>query len=68
MSALVRSKDKAAQLSSKYPNVRVVMGDLDSVDVIEEETKNADIVFSMFPASPISTETVTIQWHGRALS
>ncbi|PLN83148.1 transcription factor/nuclear export subunit protein 2-domain-containing protein [Aspergillus taichungensis] len=46
VSALVRNKDKAAQLTSKYPNVRVVIGDLDSVDVIEEETKNADIVFN----------------------
>lgn len=44
-SVLVRNKDKAAQLSSKYPNVRVVHGDLESADIIEEEVKNADIVF-----------------------
>ena len=43
-SLLVRSKDKAAQVTSKYPNVRIVLGDLDSSDIIEEEVKNADIV------------------------
>ncbi|KAJ5223528.1 hypothetical protein N7468_008070 [Penicillium chermesinum] len=45
-SALVRNKEKASQLTSKYPQVRVVHGDLDSADVIENEVKNADIVFN----------------------
>lgn len=45
LSALVRNKDKAAQLTNKYPKIRVVQGDLDSSDIIEEEVKNADIVF-----------------------
>ncbi|PYH99012.1 hypothetical protein BO71DRAFT_415916 [Aspergillus ellipticus CBS 707.79] len=43
-SVLVRNKDKAAHLTSKYPKARVVIGDLDSADIIEEEVKNADIV------------------------
>lgn len=46
VSVLVRNKDKAAKLSSEYPNARVVLGDLDSSTVISEETKNANIVFS----------------------
>ncbi|KAJ5737508.1 uncharacterized protein N7483_002633 [Penicillium malachiteum] len=45
LSALVRNKDKAAVLSSKYPKIRVVHGDLDSSYIIEEEVKKADIVF-----------------------
>lgn len=45
LSALVRSKEKAAQLTNKYPTVRVIHGDLDSSAIIEEEVKNADIVF-----------------------
>ncbi|KAJ5752094.1 hypothetical protein N7520_009011 [Penicillium odoratum] len=45
LSALVRSKEKAAVLSSKYPKIRVVHGDLDSSDIIEEEVKKADILF-----------------------
>lgn len=48
LSALVRNKDKAAQLTSKYPNIRVVHGDLDSSDIIEKEVKNADIVFRKY--------------------
>lgn len=49
LSALVRNKDKAAQLTSQYPKVRVVHGDLESSDIIEEEVKNADIVFRKTP-------------------
>ncbi|KAL4788101.1 hypothetical protein BJX76DRAFT_317106 [Aspergillus varians] len=45
VSVLVRNKNKAAKLASEYPSVRIVQGDLDSAAVIEEETKNADIVF-----------------------
>ncbi|KAJ5191742.1 uncharacterized protein N7498_010727 [Penicillium cinerascens] len=45
LSALVRNKDKAEQVTAQYPNIRIVHGDLDSSDIIEEEVKNADIVF-----------------------
>ncbi|KOS44563.1 hypothetical protein ACN38_g4514 [Penicillium nordicum] len=45
LSALVRSKEKAAVLSSKYPKIRIVHGDLDSFDLLEEEVRKADIVF-----------------------
>jgi hypothetical protein len=51
-SALVRSQEKAAQVTSKYPQIRTVIGDLDSSDLIEEEVKNADIVFRMFTEAP----------------
>jgi nucleoside-diphosphate-sugar epimerase len=50
LSALVRSKDKAEQVKAQYPSIRIVHGDLDSSDVIEEEVKNADIVFRQFSA------------------
>ncbi|KAJ6108438.1 hypothetical protein N7523_009761 [Penicillium sp. IBT 18751x] len=46
LSALIRSKEKASQVTTKYPHLRVVHGDLESVDIIEEEVKNADIVFN----------------------
>ncbi|KKK24384.1 hypothetical protein P175DRAFT_0497912 [Aspergillus ochraceoroseus IBT 24754] len=45
ISVLVRNKEKGAQIASKYPKVRVVYGDLDSAGIIEEEVKNADIVY-----------------------
>ena len=45
LSVLVRNKEKGAKLANEYPQVRIVYGDLDSGDIIEEETKNADIVY-----------------------
>ncbi|KAI5289706.1 hypothetical protein KEM52_000685, partial [Ascosphaera acerosa] len=45
VTALVRSEEKAALVKKQYPSVRTVQGDLDSSDLIEEETKNADIVY-----------------------
>jgi uncharacterized protein YbjT (DUF2867 family) len=47
---LVRNVDKAAKLTAQYLNIRVVRGDLDSVDIIEEEVADADIVFSQCPS------------------
>ena len=48
---LVRNSDKGAQVASQYPKVRLVYGDLDSVEILEEEAKKADIVMSKpFPA------------------
>ncbi|KAJ5949548.1 hypothetical protein N7454_001132 [Penicillium verhagenii] len=46
VSVLVRSKEKADKLLAEYPKTRIVLADLDSVGIIEEETKNADIVFN----------------------
>lgn len=43
-SVLLRDEEKAAIVSKAYPDVRVVLGDLDAVDVIEEEARNADVV------------------------
>lgn len=44
-SALVRSEEKSKQVTSQHPQIRTVIGDLDSSELIEEEVKNADIVF-----------------------
>ena len=44
VAALVRDSDKGAQIASQYPAIRLVYGDLDSSDVLEEEAKKADIV------------------------
>lgn len=45
ITALVRNPDKAAQVQSEYPKVKIVKGDLDSADIIEREVAEADIVF-----------------------
>ncbi|MCJ1353972.1 MAG: hypothetical protein MMC33_003959 [Icmadophila ericetorum] len=44
---LVRNSDKGAQVASQYPKVRLVYGDLDSVEILEEEAKKADIVMNL---------------------
>ena len=50
ITCLVRNSDKGAQVAQEYPNFELVYGDLDSVDLIEEESKKADIVCRMpFP-------------------
>jgi uncharacterized protein YbjT (DUF2867 family) len=43
--ALVRSKEKAEELTAQFPKVHIVHGDLDSADLLEEEAKKADIVY-----------------------
>lgn len=60
---LVRNKERGARLASQYPNARVVAGDLDSASVIEEEVKNADIVYRAYspdrrlrPAANVTTD------------
>src|SRR5699024_9399147 len=39
----------AKQLTSVYPNVRTVLGDVESTELIADEVKRADIVYSMLP-------------------
>lgn len=41
---LVRDKAKAEQVSNAYPQVRVVLGELDSAALLEEEARKADVV------------------------
>lgn len=44
---MARDSEKAATISSQYPNVRVVKGSNDDHAVIRDEAKAADIVFRM---------------------
>ena len=41
----VRTKDKAEIIQAAYPDVKVVLGDNDSADIIEREVSGADVVF-----------------------
>lgn len=42
--ALVRSEDHAKKITEKYPSVKVVLGNLDSYDLLKKEAAKADIV------------------------
>lgn len=44
VSILVRDSDKATAISKEYPDVRVVLGDLDSAALLEQEASQADVV------------------------
>jgi len=46
VTVLVRDDAKADRLKSKYPQIRTVIGDLDSVDVLETCSKDSEIVIS----------------------
>ncbi|KIV91616.1 hypothetical protein PV10_06134 [Exophiala mesophila] len=45
ITALVRNSDKGAKVVAVYPKVRLVYGDLDAVDVIEDTAANNDIIY-----------------------
>lgn len=46
IAVLLRNSEKAAIVSKQYPGVRVALGDLDSLDLIEEEARQATVVVS----------------------
>lgn len=41
----VRNSDKGAQIAKVYPRIKLVYGDLDTIEMIEEESAKADIVY-----------------------
>lgn len=49
VAALVRDSEKGAQVASQYPSIRLVYGDLDSAELLEEEARKADIVLRELP-------------------
>ena len=46
--ALVRTQEKADAVKKLQPATTFVIGDLDSSDIITEESSNADVVLSEF--------------------
>ena len=55
----VRNSDKGAQVAKHYPSFKLVYGDLDAVDVIEAESRKADIVLSKQSIDTCSTPPYT---------
>ncbi|KAL3456960.1 hypothetical protein BJX64DRAFT_293560, partial [Aspergillus heterothallicus] len=55
VSALVRDEAKGATISKAYPKVRIVLGDLDSASLVEEEATNTDIVIHAASTSHIKS-------------
>ncbi|KAL4786868.1 NAD(P)-binding protein [Aspergillus varians] len=51
LSVLVRDEAKAKIIATAYPDVRIVLGDLDSAPLIEREASQADIIFHVASSS-----------------
>lgn len=49
-SALVRTTEKAERVKSQYPNIRIVLGDLDDSALLEKESAAANIVLREWTA------------------
>lgn len=45
ITCLVRNSDKGAKVAAVYPKARLIYGDLDAVETIEEAAASADIVY-----------------------
>jgi uncharacterized protein YbjT (DUF2867 family) len=50
-SALVRTEEKAKPVKEAFPNVRIVLGNLDDAKVLEEEAAKADVVIRKYLVS-----------------
>lgn len=46
ITCLVRSKEGAQSIKKSFPNVRTVVGSLDSTDLVTAEAANADVILS----------------------
>lgn len=46
IACLVRNSDKGAEVASQYPKVRLVYGNMDHTEMLEQEAKKADIILS----------------------
>ncbi|KAA8650812.1 hypothetical protein EYZ11_006200 [Aspergillus tanneri] len=55
LTVLLRDDAKVAVISKSYPDVRVVLGDLDSTSLIEEEARQADIIVHAASSSHIKS-------------
>ncbi|KAL4927037.1 uncharacterized protein BDV17DRAFT_292930 [Aspergillus undulatus] len=64
--ALVRNPEKAKKVVAAYPRVRVVDGDLDNMDIIEDEAGKSDVVIHAASNKHIaSVEAITRGLKGR---
>ena len=46
LACLIRDTSKAKHVLATYPNVEIVQGGLDDVDLVEQEARKADVVLS----------------------
>lgn len=63
ITALVRNSQKGALVAKQYPRIKLAYGDLDSDELIEEESRKADIVCRMYILHCSFASTLPIHIH-----
>lgn len=58
ITCLVRNSNKGSKVASQYSNIRLVYGDLDSTELLEDEASKADIVYRMSKVFSIQCQMV----------
>ncbi|TVY43164.1 Uncharacterized protein LOCC1_G003181 [Lachnellula occidentalis] len=58
---LVRTKEQGEKLTSKYPSVQLAIGDLDSSEVLVEQSKLADVVIQAADCDHLNAITFIMQ-------
>jgi uncharacterized protein YbjT (DUF2867 family) len=48
---LVRNEEQQQTIATKYPSVQIVIGDLDSADILIKEAAQADVVLRKYQSS-----------------
>ncbi|OBT76837.1 hypothetical protein VF21_04794 [Pseudogymnoascus sp. 05NY08] len=57
ITALVRDSGNSSRVTAAFPNVRIVHGELDNIELIEDEAKQADVVLNLAATSHIASAT-----------
>ena len=58
ITCLVRNSDKGSEVACQYSKVNLVYGDLDSVEVLKEEARKADVVLRRSPYNCLQTSHI----------
>ncbi|KAL4879334.1 putative nucleoside-diphosphate-sugar epimerase [Aspergillus karnatakaensis] len=61
ISALVRDREKAKVISTHFPAVRVVHGSLDDTDILERESRAADVVLNFANCDHLAAAEVIVR-------
>ena len=67
IAVLVRSEEKGKPVKAAFPNVRLVIGDLDSSQLIEEEAAKADVIIRELSHASSMQLPLTYPRHSRCL-
>lgn len=68
ISCLVRDQEKGLKLLARFPRVRLVVGTLDAIDLIEDEVSKADITFNFANSDHLAAAKAIVSGMARRIS